>query len=151
MCFMGIAKHVRIFMKHLKFLFLGLLAICISSTFTSCKDKDDEPSSENLASVIIGVWAQDGDNDILVINKNGIGNGYESPEDYYNKDSYGTLTWEIKNDYVYLDLGYYGSIQKEKLRAISVSKNEIKWYRYDTDSDGNFSNEYEEWIWTRYE
>lgn len=138
-------------MKHLKFLFLGLLAVCFSSTFTSCKDKDDEPSADNLTSIIVGVWAQDGDNDIFVVNKNGTGAGYESPEDYYNNNSYGSFTWELRNDYVYVDFGYNGTIQKAKLKAVNVSKNEVVWHRYETDSDGNFSNKYDVWTWTRYE
>lgn len=135
---------------HLQSLVAVALCVIMAMALNSCSDDDDEPA-DNLTSIIVGVWAQDGDNDIIVINKGGTGAGYDNPADYYDNNSYGSITWEYKNDYVYLDLGYYGNIQKEKLKAISVSKNEIKWRRYWTDEDGYFTNESEEWTWTRYE
>lgn len=135
---------------HLQSLVTVALCVIMAMALTSCGDDDDEPAANELTSIIVGAWGQDGDNDIFVINKGGSGACYESPTDYSNKDSYGSITWEYKNDYVYLNLGISGSIQKEKLKAISVSKNEIKWYRYET-RNGNFTDEYEEWTWTRYE
>ncbi len=135
---------------HLQSLVAVALCVIMAMALNSCSDDDDEPA-DNLTSIIVGVWAQDGDNDIIVINKGGTGAGYEDPADYYDNNSYGSITWEYKNDYVYLNIGYYGNIQKEKLKAISVSKNEIKWRRYRKDEDGYFTNESEEWTWTRYE
>lgn len=136
---------------HLQSLVAVALCVIMAMAFTSCSDDDEEPAGDELTSIIVGVWAQDGDNDIIVINNGGTGAGYESPTDYYDKNSYGSIIWEYKNDYVYLDLGYYSYVQKEKLKAVSVSKNEIKWRRYETDENDNFTNEYEEWTWTRYE
>lgn len=135
---------------HLQSLVAVAVCVIMAMALNSCSDDDDEPA-DDLTSIIVGVWAQDGDDDIFVINKGGTGAGYEDPGTYYDNNSYGSITWEYKNDYVYLDLGYYGNIQKEKLKAISVSKNEIKWRRYRTDEDGYFTNKYEEWTWTRYE
>ena len=136
---------------HLQSLVAVALCVIMAMVFNSCSNDDDEPAGNELTSIIVGVWAQDGDNDIIVINKGGTGAGYESPTDYSDKNSYGSITWEYKNEYVYLDLGFYGDVQKEKLKAVSVSKNEIKWRRYETDENDNFTNEYEEWTWTRYE
>ncbi len=135
---------------HLQSLVAVAVCVIMAMALNSCSDDDDEPA-DNLTSIIVGVWAQDGDDDIFVINKGGTGAGYENPANYYDNNSYGSITWEYKNDYVYLDLGYDGDIQKEKLKAISVSKNEIKWLRYRTDENGYFTNESDEWTWTRYE
>ena len=135
---------------HLQSLVAVALCVIMTMAFNSCSDDDGEPEDE-LTSIMVGVWAQDGDNDIIVINKGGTGAVYDSPALYYDKDSYGSITWEHKNSYVYLNFDNHGNIQKEKLAAISVSKNEIKWRRYWTDADGNFTNESEEWTWTRYE
>ena len=41
---MGIEKHKRNFMKHLKFLFLVLIGLTLSTTVSSCKDDDKEAS-----------------------------------------------------------------------------------------------------------
>lgn len=140
---------------HLQSLVAVALCVIMAIAFTSCSDDDDEPAADELTTIIVGTWAQDGDNDILVINKGGSGAVYDRPSDYYDKNSYGSINWEYKNGFLFLDIGFYGGfygdIQKEKLRAVSVSKNEIKWYRYESDEDGYFSNEYEEWTWTRYE
>lgn len=44
----------------------------VGMTFVSCSnDDDDEPVGNNLEKVVVGTWAQDGDNDILTINANG--------------------------------------------------------------------------------
>ncbi|MDE5894662.1 MAG: hypothetical protein K2H00_01380 [Muribaculum intestinale] len=144
-------------MKH-KFLHLQSLvsvALCIimAMTFTGCSDDDEEPTGDELTSIIVGVWAQDGDNDIFVVNANGPGEVYDSPELYEQKKDGASFVWTYKDGWVKAGIA---GVQEEEMRAESVSKNKIVWRRYDKEvsTDDGYEKDafgyYELWIWERY-
>lgn len=138
-------------LKHLQTLVAVALCVIMAMAFTSCGDDDDEPEGDELTSTMVGVWAQDGDNDIFVVNSNGTGIVYTSPEHYEQKDGGKSLTWTYKNGWV---KAIIDGVQEEEFRAISVSKNKIVWKRYDEDaSDGDGYDAfgyYDLWTWERY-
>ena len=144
-------------MKH-KFLHLQSLvsvALCIimAMTFTGCSDNDEEPTGDELTSIIVGVWAQDGDNDIFVVNANGTGEVYGSPEVYEQKKDGASFVWTYKDGWVKAGIA---GVQEEEMRVESVSKNKIVWRRYDKEAstDDGYEKDafgyYELWIWERY-
>ena len=105
-------------MKH-KFLHLQSLvsvALCIimAMTFTGCSDNDEEPTGDELTSIIVGVWAQDGDNDIFVVNANGTGEVYGSPELYEQKKDGASFVWTYKDGWVKAGIA---GVQEEEMRA----------------------------------
>lgn len=141
---------------HLQSLVAVALCVIMAMAFTSCSDDDDEPATDELTSIIVGVWAQDGDNDIFVVNANGTGIGYENSTDYQNNKEGYKFNWSYKDGWVYVTIDFYGETQKEEMRAKSVSKNKIVWQRYDEEaSDGDGYDKdafgyYELWTWERY-
>lgn len=143
-------------LKHLQSLVAVALCVIMAMAFTSCSDDDDEPASDELTSIIVGAWAQDGDNDIFVVNANGTGIGYENSTDYQNNKEGYKFNWSYKDGWVYVTIDFYGETQKEEMRAKSVSKNKIVWQRYDEEaSDGDGYDKdafgyYELWTWERY-
>lgn len=130
------------------FSFFLIYSICL---LPSCK-KDDEPNNKNLSVIMVGVWNQDGDDDILVINSNGTGSSYDDLEDYRHNIIDTDVVWELNNDFIYLSFVYEnGESQDEKLKAISVTNDKIIWYRYE-EFKGEFSDtEYELWTWIRFQ
>lgn len=140
-------------MKKFKFLAFALFAVLACVNFASCSDDDDEPAGDELTSIIVGVWAQDGDNDIFVVNANGTGVVYDSPELYEQKKDGASLTWTYKDGWVKASIA---GVQEEEMRAKSVSKNKIVWQRYykeASDGDGYDKDAfgyYELWTWERY-
>lgn len=82
---------------HLQSLVAVALCVIMSMAFTSCSDDDDEPAGDELTSIIVGSWAQDGDNDILVVNANGTGVGYENLTDYQNNHEGYKFNWSYKD------------------------------------------------------
>lgn len=157
--FIGIVKHLKhcltmnIDLKHIQSLVTVALCVIMAIAFTSCSDDDDEPASDELTSIIVGVWAQDGDDDIFVVNSNGTGVVYGSPELYELKEEGTSFTWAYKDGWVKASIG---GVQEEEMRAKSISQNKIIWQRYDKEaSDGDGYDKdafgyYELWTWERY-
>lgn len=114
----------------LKLLSMTMIAV-LSFTFSSCSDDDEESASNELTSVMIGAWSQDGDDDIFVIQANGIGNHYTSPEWYEQGENPNPLTWSYSDGLFVLSLGGEYEGQVEYMRAESVSDNKIVWRRYE--------------------
>lgn len=104
---------------------------------------------------MVGAWAQDGDNDIFVVNANGTGVGYENLTDYQNNLEGYKFNWSYKDGWVNVAIDFYGETQIEKMRTKSVSQNKIVWQRYDSEaSDGDGYDKdafgyYELWTWER--
>ena len=101
-------------LKHLQSLVAVALCVIMAMAFTSCSDDDDEPASDELTSIIVGVWAQDGDNDIFVVKANGTGVVYDSPEMYEQKKDGASFTWTYKNGWVKTSID---GAQEEEMRA----------------------------------
>ena len=138
-------------MKTLRFIGVALLAIVLTVSFATCSD-NDETTSDNLTEIIVGAWAQDGDDDIFVINAGGTGIGYEDAELYEQNEPCYTFDWAQKNEWLELDIDFYGTLQEEELRPESVSANKIVWRRYrdyDTGTEDAFGW-YDLWTWERY-
>ena len=114
----------------LKLLSMTMIAV-LSFTFSSCSDDDEESASNELTSVMIGAWSQDGDDDIFVIQANGIGNHYACPERYEQGENPNPLTWSYSDGLFVLSLGGEYEGQVEYMRAESVSDNKIVWRRYE--------------------
>ncbi len=138
-------------LKHLQSLVAVALCVIMAMAFTSCSDDDDEPAGDELTSIIVGVWAQDDDNDILVVNANGTGVIYDSPELYEQKKDGASFTWTYKNGWVKASIA---EDQEEEMRAKSVSKNKIVWqcyYKEASEGDGyDAFGYYDLWTWERY-
>lgn len=164
--FIGIVRHQNFHtMRHkilnLKSLFTLAVCVAMSMAIISCSDNDDEPDSNDLAKILIGVWAQDGDNDILTINVGGTGTGYDNSSDYQNNRESYQLTWNYSDGWVNMTIDYDGDTQAEKMRARSVTQNKIVWQRYAIPSEGYDPSEdewdghdsfgyYDLWTWERY-
>lgn len=140
-------------MKTLRFLGMALLAMILCVNLAACSDDDEEKGeSGNLNGIIIGAWAQDGDDDIFVVNADGTGIGYEDAEFYEQNEQCYTFVWAQKNEWLELDIDFYGTLQEEELRPESVSANKIVWRRYedyDTGTKDAFGW-YDLWTWERY-
>lgn len=129
------------------------LCVIMSVSFAACSDDDDEPNGNDLIKIVVGTWAQDGDNDILTINANGTGVGYENPTDYQNNQVGYSFNWSYNDGWVTVTSG---GETVEEMRAKSVSQNKIVWQRYDkeaSDNDGYDKDAfgyYDLWTWERY-
>lgn len=140
---------------HLQSLVTVALFAIIAIAFTSCSDDDDEPAIDELTSIMVGAWAQDGDNDIFVVNANGTGVGYENLTDYQNNREGYKFNWSYKDGWVNVTIDFYGETQIEKMRTKSVSQNKIVWQRYDSEAsdvdgyDKDAFGYYELWTWER--
>lgn len=142
-------------MKHFKFpfhtLLMAMMCVVLMTAFSSCKSDDD--SSENIAQIIIGTWAQDGDNDIMVLSNDGTGVWYDGPSEYNKNEVYYSFAWHISDDWLYF-IDSYG--EEQKMRPISVSKDKIVWKRYDQWTDEDDADGYDSfgfytiWTWERY-
>lgn len=139
---------------HLQSLVAVALCVIMAMAFTSCSDDDDdEPAGDELTSIIVGDWAQDGDNDIFCVYANGTGVVYGSPELYEQKKDGASFTWTYKDGWVKAGIA---GVQEEEMRAESVSKNKIVWRRYDKEAgsgegyDKDAFGYYELWTWERY-
>ena len=136
-------------MKTLRFIGMALLAVVLCVNFAACSDDDEETTeSDNLTEIIVGIWAQDGDDDILVIKADGTGVIY-GDETLYENGEGDSFTWSYNNGWVYAGVA---GIQEEELRPESVSSNKIVWRRYrdyDTGTKDAFGW-YDLWTWERY-
>lgn len=138
-------------MKALKIVGATLIAVLLSFSFVACSSDDDANDS---GSSIVGVWAQDGDDDILVINANGTGQWYDCEEAYKEKDIASTITWTYKNGWLYLK---DASSPTQEFRAETISKNKIVWKEYDDCPNLSYKYDgydafgyYNLWTWERY-
>ena len=78
-------------MKKLKFLFLALFAIIVSSALTSCSSDDDEKVDSKG---FVGTWNNSGDDDIFVFESDGTFVTYYN-ERYYLRGEKGDFgTWK---------------------------------------------------------
>ncbi len=146
------------YLKHLQSLVAVALFVILAVTLPSCSKDDDEPATDNLSSIIIGAWTQDGDDDIMVFNANGTGMFYESPVDYEKKEVASNFRWNLKGEWLTMNIDYgngsYNDQRKCRPQKI-VSKDKIIWQDYD---DEEYSNEdmkdsfgyYRLWTWERY-
>ena len=146
-------------MKKFKFFALLLVMVTVCVGLVACGDDNDEPGNENLQKIMPGVWAQDGDNDILVINSDGTLFWYDNEEDYQEGIAWSHGTWSIKGEWVNLvsvndhqpdEIAHY------EMRPIEIYQNKIVWKWYDDDADEDeidntdaFGN-YTVWTWERY-
>ena len=142
------------YLKHLQSLVTVALCVIMVVSLSNCSKDDDEPAKDNLSSIIVGVWAQDGDDDIMVINSNGTGMFYESPEDYDKNEVSEDFTWTLKGEWLTFDWGYT-DLQKLRIKDL-VSKDKIIWYDYweqhefsKDDPEDSFGH-YRIWTWERY-
>lgn len=144
-------------LKHLQSLVAVALCIIMAMAFTSCSD-DDEPAGNDLAKIIVGSWAQDGDNDIITINANGTGAWYENAADYQNGEVASSFNWSYKDGWFTMTEG--GEVV-EKMRAKSVYKDKIVWQEYAIETDDYQPSEddweasdafgyYDLWTWERF-
>ena len=136
-------------MKTLRYISMAILTVVLCVNFAACSDDDEETTeSDNLTEIIVGIWAQDGDDDILVIKADGTGVIY-GDETLYEKGEGDSFTWSYNNGWVYAGVA---GIQEEELRPESVSSNKIVWRRYgdyDTGTKDAFGW-YDLWTWERY-
>lgn len=122
-----------------------MMCVVMMSAFSSCKNDD---SSENLEKTVVGVWVQDGDNDILVLTQDGRGSWYDGINEYKNNEVYESFTWHVSDEWLYFS-------ENRKMRPISISKNKIVWKEYDEWIDDNDSDGYDSfgyyviWTWER--
>lgn len=102
--------------------------------FTACSEDEESENTEisGLKEILVGVWVQDGDDDIFVFNADGTGFVYANEESYLDNSYYTLLSWTNNNEWIYIDIPYYN--QKEELRPESVSINKIVWRRYVEDN-----------------
>ena len=142
-------------MKHKLFNLQSLLAVALcvimSVALASCGSYDEEPEGENLAKMVVGTWAQDGDDDILVLESNGKGSFYGSEEDYLTQGYKSECTWEVNGEWFSLVV----EGDKFSCRVISASKNKIVWKDYSEDNPKYADGEdafgyYRVWTWERY-
>lgn len=141
-------------MKTLRFIGMALLAVVMCVNFAACSDNDEEKAeSDNLTEIIVGAWAQDGDDDIFVINTNGTGVVYEDETLFKNDEDGNPFRWTYNNDWVYVSIVYATGVQEEELRVESVSSNKIVWRRYRKNYETHNKDAfgwYELWTWERY-
>lgn len=138
----------------IRLLAMAMIAL-LSFSLSSCSDDDEIPASNELTTVMLGAWAQDGDNDIFVIKANGTGNHYDCPEWYEQGENPNPLTWSYSDGLFVLSLGGEYEGQVEYMRAESVSDNKIVWRWYEDPYDSEFTYHEDEygtyclWTWER--
>lgn len=141
-------------MKTLRLIGMALLAVVLSVNFVACSDDDDEPTNDELVSIITSAaWSQDGDNDIFVVSSDGTGFEYNSPELYRSQSKSGySFKWTYADNVVTVNLvAKYEDGTKTadlsetiKLTVQSYNKNQIVFER-------TVSGESDIWTWTRFE
>ncbi len=140
-------------LKHLQSLAAVALYVIMGLTFTSCSD-DDEPTVDDLTKVMVGVWTQDGDDDILVINADGTGEGYDDLIDFEAHDVYYLIDWSYNDGYIEMYLADPDTGKKwsgyDELQPISVSQNRIEWKRKRIYHPSYNKEEIDFWTWKRY-
>lgn len=138
----------------IKLLAISMIAM-LNFSLLSCSDDDEESASKELTSVMLGAWAQDGDDDIFVLQANGTGNHYTCPEWYELGENPNPLTWSYSDGLFVLSLGGEYEGQVEYMRAESVSDKKIVWRRYEDPYDSEityYEDEYGTyclWTWER--
>lgn len=142
----------------LQSLLAAALSVVFAFSFASCSSDDDGPNDNDLGKVVVGTWAQDGDNDILTIKADGTGVGYDNPTAFQNNQVGYSFRWSYENGWVTVSVN--GQLV-EKMRAKSVSQNKIEWQRYAIETDDYDPSDdewdghdafgyYDLWTWERY-
>ena len=82
-------------MQILKFFGMVLLTIVFCVNFTACSEDEESENTEisGLKEILVGVWVQDGDDDIFVFNADGTGFVYANEESYLDNSYYTLLSW----------------------------------------------------------
>lgn len=131
---------------------MALVAVLMCVNFTACGGSDDDPtegSTTDLAKAIIGIWVQDGDNDIMVIKTDKTLTCYEDETDYKNNEISEVMKWEFNGkEWIYF---YYedGDLCLE-LRPQEVKKDIIIWKDYSGEGYSDSYGNYRLWTWERY-
>lgn len=128
-------------------LVVGLCAV-MAVAFTACSDDD----FSELYPTIVGVWAQNGDDDIIVIEDGGDGIWYDSPSDYKNGADTESLKWSTDGSWLKIKFEDGDTFNS---RAISVAKNKIVFRDYDEDPETSDLQKdeygyYRIWTWARF-
>ena len=112
-----------------------MLSVVMSISFTSCSDDDDDSSTDNLGSILIGTWSSHDPNedyyDPSTIKINSYKNGVF--EGVWVDESSSAFTLKAKD-------GYYEFKDHNEIwymRPTSVSKNQVIWRMYDADQYSN--------------
>ncbi len=152
----GLGSKVKnnIIMRTFRLVGMALVAVAVCLGFTACNNDDDLAEATGLNKALVGVWEQDGDNDIIQVKSDYTVIWYESAEHYEENDpSRGSSRIEINGETVL----WYDSKKGEdfkltmKLRPKEISANTIVWKEYDYDDDETDENtKYGLWTWTRY-
>ena len=146
-------------MKTFRLIGMALFAVLMCVNYASCSSDDDptEESTTDLSKTIIGVWVQDGDDDIMVIKADNTILWYGN-EDYYKSGGEpGDIEkWEVKEEWVYFYQYDDNSWKlRKEMRPIEVKNNMISWkdYGYGYDSYNEYHDSYGNyriWTWERY-
>ncbi len=131
-------------MKTFRLIGVALVAVVMCLGFAACSS-DDDPAEADLSKIIIGVWEQDGDNDIMALKSDKTLLWYSNEKHYLENDMLATYKWELQGDCLYF-IDEDGE-RFQELRLQEVSTNTIVWKDY--GSPGG-SDSYDLWTWTRY-
>ena len=139
-------------MKVFRMIGMALVAVLMCVNFTACGGSDDDPTEESttdLAKAIIGIWVQDGDNDIMVIKTDKTVTWYQDETDYKNNEISEVMKWEFNGkEWIY----FYdedGDLRFE-LRPQEVKKDIIIWKDYSEKDYSDSYGNYRLWTWERY-
>lgn len=148
---------MKYILKHLQTLVTVALCVILTASLSSCSKDDDEPAKDNLSDIIVGAWAQNGDDDIMVFNANGTGMFYDSPTDYEQKEGAYNFTWNLKDEWLTINIDYGDGSYDDQMKCRPekiVSKNKIIWKDYNEDLAHDGLNDafgyYRLWTWERY-
>ena len=133
-------------MKTFRYIGLALSAIMLCLNFSACSDDKDD--SNSLEKIIVGVWTQDGDNDIFVVNADGTGFWYDNLLSYlkHEEENSDPFTWTCKDNKwltIKYEREYEWEEEGEELVAKSISANKIVWF-------DDFNDYTDTWTWERY-
>lgn len=133
------------------FYFMSLLiGLFVSAfVFTACSSDDDNDDAGGESKGFVGIWTQNGDDDIFVFNSDGTWVTYEDEECYSKGIKAYFGTWKVTNSTFILlfegwiddetgEIEYYNE-EPDYYEIIDVSENRVM-----------LKDEWRTWIWTRY-
>ena len=140
-------------MKTLRFIGMAILAVIMSISFVACSsDDNDETEKDNFVSIITnGAWAQDGDNDIISISKDGTGFMFENAAFYNSNTKTGySFSWVYNNNTITIKTaGYYENGNKTESYS-DTDKWIVTSYSNSKIVLTNANDESDIWTWKRY-